>query len=123
MAGISGTSQEAGVSGVLTNGLAERITERPVCRNKAAKAARKARSSHHQPVRATERVALLPEPPLLGTHRQYGAADVARLDIIMSASTCGLQPRGGAEPACGGLRGGGVRAGDCCDLQCGAKAG
>jgi MerR family mercuric resistance operon transcriptional regulator len=41
-------------------------------------------------IRYYERIALLPEPPRLGTYRQYGAVDVARLDFIMRCRHLGF---------------------------------
>jgi MerR family mercuric resistance operon transcriptional regulator len=41
-------------------------------------------------IRYYERIALLPEPPRLGTYRQYGADDVARLDFIMRCRHLGF---------------------------------
>jgi len=41
-------------------------------------------------IRYYERIALLPEPPRLGTYRQYGDDDVARLDFIMQCRHLGF---------------------------------
>jgi MerR family mercuric resistance operon transcriptional regulator len=41
-------------------------------------------------IRYYERIALLPEPSRLGTYRQYGADDVARLDFIMRCRHLGF---------------------------------
>nr|WP_063571691.1 MerR family DNA-binding protein [Luteibacter rhizovicinus] len=41
-------------------------------------------------IRYYERITLLPEPPRLGTYRQYGADDVARLDFIMRCRHLGF---------------------------------
>jgi MerR family transcriptional regulator, mercuric resistance operon regulatory protein len=41
-------------------------------------------------IRYYERIALLPEPPRLGTYRRYGAGDVARLEFIMRCRHLGF---------------------------------
>ena len=45
---------------------------------------------HLETIRYYERIALLPEPPRIGTYRQYGANDVARLDFIMRCRNLGF---------------------------------
>jgi len=45
---------------------------------------------HLETIRYYERIALLPEPPRLGSYRQYGPDDVARLDFIMRCRRLGF---------------------------------